>query len=143
MSTCLQFISIGRGTCLLTMVFCLTVLSGCYNQPVRHLTSDIGLVKVGESSRREVMAILGEPDAVRKVSATSEEWIYSEEDKSLLQRAPGVGGLFAPTGYKTVVLTLEGDIVTASRYEAYNKDELDWQDDYIWQDVEPKTENKD
>ena len=142
MSTCVLFASIRRFSVLLTPVLLLLVMSGCYSHPVRHLTSDIGLIKAGETSRREAISLLGEPDSTRMVSATTEEWIYYEEDKSLLQKTPGVGGMFSAKGYKTVILTLEGDIVTASRYGAYNKNELDWQDDYTWQEIDPKPEIK-
>ena len=142
MSSCVLFASIRRFSVLLTPVLLLLVMSGCYSHPVRHLTSDIGLIKAGETSRREAISLLGEPDSTRMVSATTEEWIYYEEDKSLLQKTPGVGGMFSAKGYKTVILTLEGDIVTASRYGAYNKKELDWQDDYTWQEIDPKPEIK-
>jgi hypothetical protein len=142
MSTCVLFASIRRFSVLLTPVLLLLVMSGCYSHPVRHLTSDIGLIKAGETSRREAISLLGEPDSTRMVSATTEEWIYYEEDKSLLQKTPGVGGMFSAKGYKTVILTLEGDIVTASRYGAYNKNELDWQDDYTWQEIDPQPETK-
>ncbi len=142
MSSCVLFASIRRFSVLLTPVLLLLVMSGCYSHPVRHLTSDIGLIKAGETSRREAISLLGEPDSTRMVSATTEEWIYYEEDKSLLQKTPGVGGMFSAKGYKTVILTLEGDIVTASRYGAYNKNELDWQDDYTWQEIDPKPEIK-
>ncbi|MEK6201628.1 MAG: hypothetical protein N2A40_04305 [Desulfobulbaceae bacterium] len=146
MSTCVLLVStrrcVRRCAVLLTAVLFLMVIPGCYNHPVRHLTSDIGLIKGGETSRREAISLLGEPDSTRMVSATTEEWIYYEEDKSLLQKTPGVGGMFSAKGYKTVILTLEGDIVTASRYGAYNKNELDWQDDYTWQEIDQKTETK-
>ncbi|MBW6520626.1 MAG: hypothetical protein K0A99_06390 [Desulfoarculaceae bacterium] len=142
MSTCVQFVSMRRRAVLLTAVLLLMVIPGCYSHPVRHLTSDIGLVKVGVTSRQEVISLLGEPDSTRMVSATTEEWTYYQEDKSLLQKTPGVGSMFSAKGYKTVVLTLEGDIVTATRYGAYDKDELDWQDDYTWQEIDQKTKKK-
>jgi len=142
MFTCVQLISMRRYAVLLTAVAFLLVIPGCYNHPVRHLTSDIGLVKVGETSRHEVISLLGEPDSTRMVSTTIEEWTYYEEDKSLWQKTPGVGGMFSPKGYKTVVLILEGDIVKAARYGAYDKKELDWQDDYTWQEFDQKTETK-
>jgi hypothetical protein len=127
---------------LLAVVLLFMAIPGCYNHSVRHLTSDVGLIKAGETSRQEALSLLGEPDSTRMVSATTEEWAYHEEDKSLLQKTPLVGGAFSSKGYRTVVLTLNGDIVTAARFVAYDKDEFDWKDDYTWKDIDQKTEKK-
>jgi len=93
MSICAIFVSTRRfaGLLLTTVLLCLA-MSGCYNQPVRHLGSDVGLIKAGETTRQEVLSLLGDPDSTRMVSATTEEWTYQEEDKSLLQQTPVVGG---------------------------------------------------
>ena len=37
-------------------------ISGCYINPVRHLASDAALLKVGESTKEDVLVFLGEPD---------------------------------------------------------------------------------
>ncbi len=142
MSTCILFVSMRRFAVLLISVLLLMVMSGCYNHPVRHLASDVGLIKAGETTRQEVISLLGDPDSTRMVSATTEEWTYYDEDKSLLQKTPLMGGAFSSKGYNTVVLLLNGDIVTAARYGAYNKDEFDWQDDYRWQKIDQKPEKK-
>lgn len=140
MSISAILVSIRRFAGLLTTVLLCLAMSGCYNHPVRHLGSDVGLIKAGETTRQEVLSLLGDPDSTRMVSATTEEWMYQEEDKSLLQQAPVVGGAFSAKGVKTVVLTLKGDIVTAARYSDYSKGEFDWKDDYKWQKVDQKTE---
>lgn len=142
MSTCAIVVSMRRCAAVSVTVLLLMVLSGCHNRPVRHLASDVSLVKAGETTRQEVLSLLGDPDSTRMVSDTSEEWTYYEEDKSLLQQAPVVGGAFSSKGHKMVVLTLSGDVVTAARYGAYEKDEFDWQDDYSWQKIEQKSEAK-
>lgn len=142
MPICMIVSSMRRFAALLTVVLLFMAMPGCYNHPVRHLASDVGLIKAGETTRQEVLALLGDPDSTRMVSATTEEWIYHDEDKSLLQKTPVVGGAFSSKGYKMVVLTLNGDLVTAARYDAYDKDEFDWQGDYKWQDVDQKTDKK-
>jgi hypothetical protein len=116
------------------------VMSGCHNHPVRHLASDVGLIKAGETTRQEVISLLGDPDSTRMVSATIEEWTYYDEDKSLLQQTPLMGEAFSSKGYNTVVLLLNGDIVSAARYGSYDKNEFDWQNDYHWQKIEKKTD---
>ncbi len=142
MSTCLIFDSLRRFAVVAIGLLLFMAMPGCYNQSVRHLTSDVGLIKAGETTRQEALSLLGEPDSIQKVSATTEEWIYQEEDKSLLQKTPLMGGAFAAKGYRTVVLTLQGDLVIATRYGSYDKDEFDWKDDYTWKDVDQKTEKK-
>ena len=140
MSICAIFVSTRRFTGLLITVLLCLAMAGCYNHPVRHLGSDVGLIKAGETTRQEVLSLLGDPDSTRMVSATTEEWMYQEEDKSLLQQAPVVGGAFSAKGVKTVVLTLNGDIVTAARYGDYSKGEFDWKDDCKWQKIDQKAE---
>lgn len=142
MSTCMIFDSRRRFAVLSITLLLFMAMPGCYNRSVRHLTSDVGLIKVGETTRQEALALLGDPDAMRTVDETTEEWTYHEEDRSMLQKAPLVGGAFSSKGYRTVVLTLHGDIVTGARYGAYDKGEFDWKDDYKWKDIDRKTEKK-
>ncbi|MDO8945899.1 MAG: hypothetical protein Q7U88_01935 [Desulfocapsaceae bacterium] len=140
MSTSILFVSIRRFAVFSISVLLLMVMSGCHNHPVRHLASDVGLIKAGETTRQEVISLLGDPDSTRMVSATIEEWTYYDEDKSLLQQTPLMGEAFSSKGYNTVVLLLNGDIVTAARYGSYDKNEFDWQNDYHWQKIEKKTD---
>jgi hypothetical protein len=104
------------------------------------------MIKAGVTTRKEALSLLGDPDFTRKVSAATEEWQYQEEDKTIWQRTPVVGGAFSSSGHKRVILTLEGDIVTAARFGSFDKHEFDWQDDYSWQKKhqtpEQKTDNK-
>lgn len=131
-----------RSVALVASALLLLATAGCYNQPVRHLAGDVSLIKAGETTRQEALAIMGEPDSKRQVSATAEEWLYQEEDKSMWQKAPVVGGSFSAQGYKTVALTVEGDLVTTARYGTYDKDEMAWKEDCNWQKVEGVTDTK-
>jgi len=63
-----------------------------------------------------------------------EEWIYYEEDPSLPQKAPVVGEYFDPKGYGMIRLILRGDVVLKCRYTSYEQDDMDWADDYSWQE---------
>lgn len=130
--------------CSRVLVACLflALLAGCSHHPVRNLASDISLVKTGETTRKEVLSLLGDPDSTRMVSDDTEEWAYYEEQRSMWQNTPVVGGAFSSKGNQTVVLTLKGDIVTAARFGAFDKHELDWQNDYSWQKIEKKTDGK-
>ncbi len=108
-------------------------LTGCYNRPVRNLASDVSLIKIGQSTREDVLVYLGEPDVQRMVSANLEEWIYVEEKDSDFQKWLLVGRAFSSDGYAKIIVTLEKDQVIDCRYSAYEKGEFDWSDDYSWQ----------
>ncbi len=106
---------------------------GCYNTPIRHLASDVSLIKVGESKSEDVILYLGEPDVQRMVSEELVEWIYLEEKLSDLQGMPFLGRFFSANGYEKVVVTLKDELVYDCRFSAYEKDEFDWSDDFPWQ----------
>lgn len=127
-----------RFSVLMTAVLMLALLAGCSHHPARHLASDVSLVKAGETTRKEVLSLLGDPDSTRMVSADTEEWAYYQEQRSIWQQTPVVGGVFSSKGNETVVLTFKGDIVSSSRFGSYENDEFDWQDDYTWQKIEKK-----
>jgi hypothetical protein len=116
---------------LLVAVFLLT---GCSSSSVRHLASDASLIKAGKTSRDEVLTLLGEPDSQRMVSSDTEQWVYFEEKKSLMQKTPLIGKVFNPDGYRMVLVTYKNDLVVDCRYTAYDSDEFGWAGDYSWQD---------
>ncbi|MEN8190587.1 MAG: hypothetical protein ABFS19_12140 [Thermodesulfobacteriota bacterium] len=113
-------------------------ITACSGTPTRHLVSDVSMIKAGQTTRQELISLMGAPDAKRMLSGGTEEWVYYEEDHSLLQDTPLVGGAFDGDGYSMVVITLSGDVVTTCRYSGFDDDEFDWQDDYSWQEIEKK-----
>lgn len=100
-------------------------LWGCADHPVRHLSSDVSLVKVGKSTRQDVQTYLGEPDRKQVLSSGREEWVYQEEERSSLQNMYLIGGFFSGNGYGTIVITLDGDLVVASEYRTSKKKDED------------------
>lgn len=124
-----------RNPILIVCILFLTV-TGCYNKKIRHLASDASLVKVGSSSRSDVLTYLGEPDGIRQIGEKSEEWVYLEEKVSGLQRTPIVGGYFDGKGYDKIFIVLVNDIVQSCQFREYEEDEMDWADDFDWQEKE-------
>ena len=110
----------------------LLLLSGCYNKSVRHLASDASLIKVGSSTREDVLTYLGEPDAQRDLGNGREEWVFIEEKPSELQRAPVVGGYFDGKGFDKVFIVLENDIVQSCQFRDFADDEFDWAKESFW-----------
>lgn len=119
----------------ISTVMCLAALllvSGCYNKSIRHLASDASLIKVGVSTRNDVLTYLGEPDGQRVLGDGREEWVYVEEQPSNLQRAPMVGGFFEGDGYDKVFIVLENNVVQSCQFREFADDEFDWAEESPW-----------
>ena len=114
----------------------LLLLSGCYSKPVRHLASDASLIKAGESTRIDVLQYLGEPNGRRTVGPGTEEFVYHEGKRSLLQRSPVVGSMLDADGYEILIITLTGDLVTGSEFRTFTKGEMERFEGCTWNEVE-------
>lgn len=109
-------------------------LSGCYNRPVRHLASDVALLKVGTSTLEDVLVFLGEPDQQMVVGEGVERWLYLKEDRTLLEKTPLVGKHVGSPEYSSVVVTIADGIVTECVFYSRDEDDFDWADDFSWQE---------
>ena len=118
---------------LLALVM-LVALSGCYTKPVRHLASDVALLKIGDSTREDVLIFLGEPDEQQEVSAGVEKWMYNDMQISFLEKAPLVGKHMGSPEYRHAVVTIKDNIVTEVVYSSSDADDLSWAKDYPWQE---------
>lgn len=119
-------------TFLLALVV-FTGISGCYVTPVRHLASDAALIKVGESTKEDVLVFLGEPDEQKNVGQGVEKWLYREKKTSLMEKTPLIGKHVGSPEYHHVVVTLRNGIAVDCIYSSSDEDELDWAKDYSWQ----------
>ena len=111
------------------------LLSGCYTKQVRHLASDAALVKPGQSTRREVLQLLGQPDGHRMISPGVEEFVYYENRRSSLGRMPLVGSWVGPEGYEMMIITLDHDTVKECEFRVFSEDDQSWKDDFTWDEV--------
>ena len=109
-------------------------LVSCAGKPVRHLTSDASLITVGSSTKEDVLTFLGDPDEQEILSSDSERWVYYEERRSTLQRAPLVGDWFGKAGFSRIVVRFDGNTVAECIYQSREPGEFDWADDYSWQE---------
>lgn len=102
------------------LLFCLLALlvSGCVNNPVRHLASDASLIIPGTSTRSDVLTYLGDPDERQEKGAGPERWLYYEEQLSAAQRTFYLGKWFDPKSVSRIIVTFEGDVVTDIQYNA-------------------------
>ena len=123
--------------CTAVIVICVMLsLTGCYSKSMRHLASDAGLITVGVSGRNDVLTYLGEPDKQRKRDGGIEEWVYIEEKISTMQRMPLLGYFFSGGGYEKITVIFRNRIVESCQYREFDEDELEWADDYSWQEIE-------
>ncbi len=123
-----------RIKCFLLALVTLVAISGCYTTPVRHLASDVSLLKVGESTEKDVLIFLGEPDEQQELEGGVEKWVYQDKEMTFLEKAPLVGKHLGAPEYKQVVVTITKNIVTDVVYSASDADDLNWADDYSWQE---------
>ncbi|EKD36365.1 MAG: hypothetical protein ACD_75C01535G0002 [uncultured bacterium] len=108
-------------------------VTGCYVKQVRHLASDSALLKVGVSTREEVVIFLGEPDEQQEVGKGVEKWLYRDKDASFLEKTPLIGKHIGSPQYHQVVVTLRNGIVADCVYSSTDEDDMDWANDYSWQ----------
>lgn len=113
----------------------LVFVAGCATTHVRHLASDASLIIIGKSTKNDVLTYMGEPDSERTVSPGVSQWVYYEQDKSLLQQIALVGKAFKPNGYGMVLITFKKNLVTDCRYSSFDKNEFNWANNYSWQDT--------
>lgn len=119
---------------LICVVFTAFLLTGCYNKPVRHLASDVALLKIGESGRDDVLTFLGEPDEQIVLKDGVEKWVFTEYEKSALKEAPVVGKYFGKPNYGKVTVILKNNIVVDCIYGAWKHNDNAWADDFDWQE---------
>jgi len=119
---------------ILFIILMLFVVSGCYNKQVRHLASDAALLKVGKSTQEDVLVFLGDPDEQEDLGNGSQKWRYLDQNRNLFEKTPWVGKHFGSPEYLQVVVTLKDGIVTECIYSSSDEDDMDWADDYSWQE---------
>ncbi len=108
-------------------VFCLivSVVSGCYNTPVRHLAADASLVETGVSTREDVSTILGTPDRqMRQDDAVV--WIYEERKKDMVEDLPLLADKLGTAEQIRLLVYFRGDTVTRVEYSAVDPDDQRW-----------------
>jgi len=112
----------------------LAAVAGCYTTPVRHLTADVSLLKIGTSTAEDVLIFLGSPDQKKDLGAGEEQWLYKDKKMTMVEKAPLVGKYLGAPEYNQVVVTLINDIVSDVVYSSADQDEMGWSDDFSWQD---------
>jgi hypothetical protein len=109
-------------------------LAGCYTTPVRHLSADAALLQAGKSTRQDVIVFLGDPDEQQELGEGVEKWLYKEKDTSFIEKTPFLGKYLGAPTYNQVVVTFRNGIVTDTVYSYSDEDDLDWANDFSWQE---------
>lgn len=119
---------------IFAFVTILVTISGCYTTPVRHLAADVSLLKIDESTAGDVLVFLGPPDEQQDQGDGVEKWVYKDTEMSLLEKTPLIGKRLGSPEYRQVVVIITNNIVSDIVYSASDEDDLDWADDYSWQE---------
>jgi len=120
---------------LLLLALLPMLLAGCSSTPVRHLASDASLIKPGETTRKDVLLYLGEPNGRRTVGPGVEEFVYYQDIHSSFSGMPVIGSWVGKDGYEMIIITLKGDLVTDCQFRTFSEADQDWIDDFTWQEV--------
>jgi hypothetical protein len=118
---------------LLAVMVALITLAGCYTTPVRHLSADVALLKVGQSTEEDVLVFLGDPDERQELVGGVEKWLYHEKKMTIFEKTPWMGKYLGAPEYQEVVVTITNKIVSDVSYASSDADDLDWDDDFSWQ----------
>ena len=108
-------------------------LSSCYMTPVRHLASDVGLLKVGVSTKEDVLVYLGEPDEQVDLGNGRQQWLYHDVEKGFFESLPLIGQYLGDPEIMKAQVILTNNIVTDCSYQATDEDEMAWSRDFSWQ----------
>ncbi len=111
------------------MLLCglLSLISGCYNKPVRHLAADVGLVKVGVSTKDDVLVFLGNPDEEFVGEDGTLNWIYLKSRKTVAEKLPWLGEKIGSPERTRVAVQFQGDVVSRVDYSLSDSDDLRWE----------------
>lgn len=122
---------------LLAFIFIVFLgLPGCYMTPVRHLASDVGLLKIGVSTQEDVLVYLGEPDEKVDLGDGKQQWLYVDVDKAFYQKTPFIGKYFGDPDIMRARVVFTDQIVTDCSYQMTDDAEKGWSRDFSWQEKE-------
>lgn len=100
-------------------------LTGCSSgEYVRHLASDACLIVPRQSTKKDLLAYLGEPDRKLVLPDNSEKWIYYQTKKSLLRKTPYIGDKMGSQTYDTVFVIVDGEVVKNCTYRLLTEEEF-------------------
>ncbi|MCI5222101.1 MAG: hypothetical protein D3924_05375 [Candidatus Electrothrix sp. AR4] len=119
--------------CMLASFF---LLAGCSSKPIRYLASDAALIKVGTSTRQDVLRYLGQPNSRRTLSPGIEEYVYYQARKGTFGRMPLVGDLIDPDSYEMILVTLDGDLVINCEFLIRKEGDKDLADDLSGEELQ-------
>ncbi len=101
-------------------------LTGCTGGSyIRHLASDASLLTPGKTTKKDVLAVLGQPSEKRELNDKEEVWIYYQVNKSTLRKTPYVGDKMGYEEYDVLNIAFSGDLVNHSVYRLLTEGEFD------------------
>ncbi|MBU0731142.1 MAG: hypothetical protein KKE17_06865 [Proteobacteria bacterium] len=100
------------------------LLPGCfYQQRIRHLQSDVCLIKEN-TGKNEVYSLFGPPAHSVRTESGEETWVYYDVKKSFLRKLPLVGTVLGYEKYHVVTVAFLADSVRTCEYRFLSKDEF-------------------
>jgi len=100
----------------LSFMVVLFLLSACSGTPVKYYASDACLVKRGETTKKDIMALFGQPNSVETRPDGSECWYYSNVKKDLMGKIPYLGEKLSKKEIETIKIEFTGEVVSNCYY---------------------------
>ena len=107
-----------------TFFLILFALSGCFNEPVRHLSSDASLIITGHTTRKQIVSFMGSPAVQEQGAGSTETWIYYQMHKSFMRKAPHIGHRLGYEEYDVVTVTFIDGVVQECQYRLFSEEEF-------------------
>ncbi len=88
------------------------------------MASDACLITPQQTTKQQLQAYLGPPDKKTTLTDGSEEWMYLQQNKSLLRKTPYVGDKLGEEHYDVMVVRFRGEIVDTCQYRMFTEEEF-------------------
>ncbi|MFZ5994015.1 MAG: hypothetical protein ACOYU4_03370 [Thermodesulfobacteriota bacterium] len=100
----------------LSFMIVLFLLLACSGPSVKYYASDACLVKKGETTKKDIMALFGRPSSVENRPDGSECWYYNNEKKDLMGKIPYLGEKLSKKEIETIKIEFAGEVVSNCYY---------------------------
>ncbi len=99
-----------------SLMVVLLVLSACSGTPVKYYASDACLVKKGEMTKKDILALFGQPNSVESRPDGSERWYYYNVKEDLIAKIPYLGEKLSKKELETIKIEFTGEVASNCYY---------------------------
>lgn len=110
---------------LTILLIAFSLLSACSSRSyVRHIASDLCLVVPQQSTKKEIITLMGAPDLRTPLPENREKWTYIQDRKSLMRKTPYIGDKIGYENYDIGLIIFNGETVETINYRQFTEQEF-------------------